>query len=267
MLENFFNSNIMIVVAGLVIPIIGCVIGSATVFLLKSDSNSPSQKLMLGFAAGVMLAAIIWSLMQPAMELAAEKDAIPWLSPTIGFLLGIGFLLLLDSITPHIHQSSNSVEGIHSNFKRSTMLILAIIIHHIPEGMAIGVVLSGSLQGGEMITGATAIALSIGMALQNIPEGAVVSAPLNNMGMSKFKSFLWGSATGLVQPISALITMLLIDGTMNIFPAILAFAGGAMLYVIIEEIIPEGQSGKHSNIATIGAALGFALMMILDGTL
>ena len=147
------------------------------------------------------------------------------------------------------------------------MLILAITIHHIPEGMAIGVVLSGAIEGGEMITGASAIALSLGMALQNIPESAVVSAPLNNMGVSKFKSFLWGSATGLVQPMAAIVTMLLIDGTMPIFPAILAFAGGAMMYVIVEEIIPEGQSGKHSNIATIGVALGFALMMILDGIL
>ena len=267
MFENFFNEDMMLIIAGLLIPIIGCIIGSATVFLLKSDNNAPSQKFMLGFAAGVMLAAIIWSLMQPAMELAEEKDAIPWLSPTIGFLLGMGFLLLIDSITPHLHQSSDSVEGLPSKLKKSTMLILAITIHHIPEGMAIGVVLSGAIDGGDMITGATAIALSVGMALQNIPEGAVVSAPLNNMGVSKFKSFLWGSATGLVQPISAIITMLLIDGTMDIFPAILAFAGGAMLYVIIEEIIPEGQSGKHSNVATIGAALGFALMMVLDGTL
>lgn len=267
MLEEFLNNNTILVAMGLVIPIIGCVIGAATVYMIKSDSNSPSQKLMLGFAAGVMLAAIIWSLMQPAMEMAAEKDSIPWLSPTIGFLVGMGFLLLLDTITPHLHISSDSVEGLPSSLKRSTMLILAITIHHIPEGMAIGVVLSGAMEGGDMITGATAIALSLGMALQNIPEGAVVSAPLNSMGMSKFKSFLWGSATGLVQPISALITMLLIDGTMPIFPAILAFAGGAMLYVIVEEIIPEGQSGKHSNIATIGVALGFALMMILDGAL
>ena len=267
MFENFFSNDIALLIAGLIIPIIGCVICSASVFLLKNDSNSPSQKLMLGFAAGVMLAAIIWSLMQPAMELAAEKESIPWLSPTIGFLLGMGFLLILDSVTPHLHPSSNSVEGMPSKLQKSTMLILAITIHHIPEGMAIGVVLSGALEGGDMITGATAIALSVGMALQNIPEGAVVSAPLNNMGVSKFKSFLMGSATGLVQPIAAIITMLLIDGTMPIFPAILAFAGGAMMYVIVEEIIPEGQSGKHSNIATIGVAIGFALMMVLDGTL
>lgn len=265
MLEAFLSNNL--IVAGLVIPIIGCVIGSATVYLLKSDRNAPSQKLMLGFAAGVMLAAIIWSLMQPAMELAAEKDAIPWLSPTIGFVLGMGFLLLIDTITPHLHLSTDSVEGLPSSLKKSSMLILAITIHHIPEGMAIGVVLSGAIEGGEMITGASAIALSLGMALQNIPESAVVSAPLNNMGVSKFKSFLWGSATGLVQPMAAIVTMLLIDGTMPIFPAILAFAGGAMMYVIVEEIIPEGQSGKHSNIATIGVALGFALMMILDGIL
>ena len=239
----------------------------AVIAIMASKFMAVALPFFLSFAAGVMLAAIIWSLMQPAMELAAEKDAIPWLSPTIGFLLGMGFLLLIDSITPHIHQSSNSIEGLPSKLQKSTMLILAITIHHIPEGMAIGVVLSGAIEGGDMITGASAIALSIGMALQNIPEGAVVSAPLNNMGVSKFKSFLMGSATGLVQPISAIITMLLIEGTMPIFPAILAFAGGAMLYVIIEEIIPEGQSGKHSNIATIGAALGFALMMILDGTL
>lgn len=267
MLENLFDNNTLLIIAGLFIPIIGCVVGSASVYLLKSDSNAPSQKLMLGFAAGVMLAAIIWSLMQPAMELAAEQDSIPWLSPTIGFVLGMGFLLLLDSVTPHIHISSNSVEGVPSSFRKSTMLILAITIHHIPEGMAIGVVLAGAISGGEMITAAAAIALSVGMALQNIPEGAVVSAPLNNMGVSKTKSFLIGSATGLVQPVSAIATMLLVDGTMAIFPAILAFAGGAMLYVIVEEIIPEGQSGKHSNIATIGVALGFALMMILDGTL
>ncbi len=267
MSEVFSNNTTLLIILCLVIPIIGCVVGAASVFLIKSDNNSPSQKLMLGFAAGVMLAAIIWSLMQPAMDLAEKQDTIPWLSPTLGFIAGMFFLLLLDTFTPHIHLSSNSVEGISSGIHKSTMLILAITIHHIPEGMAIGVVLGGAISGGEMITAASAIALSVGMALQNIPEGAVVSAPLNNMGVSKTKSFLLGSATGLVQPLSAIATMFIIESFMPIFPAILAFAGGAMLYVIVEEIIPEGQSGKHSNIATIGVALGFALMMILDGAL
>ncbi|MEG1999226.1 MAG: ZIP family metal transporter, partial [Bacteroidales bacterium] len=237
MFENLFTSETTGIAIGLLIPVIGTTIGAATVFLLRKGSSALTQKLMLGFAAGVMLAAVIWSLMLPSIELSEKQGALPWLSPSIGFLIGIGFLLMIDTLTPHIHISSNEVEGLPSNLKKTAMLIFAITIHHIPEGMAIGVVLAGATAGNAIVTVSAAMTLSIGIAMQNIPEGAVVSVPLKSLGKSKMSSFLYGSATGLVQPISALITILLIDKLpMNIFPAILAFAAGAMMYVIVEEI-------------------------------
>lgn len=268
MLESLFASPVTGITTGLVIPVIGTTLGAATVFLLRKESSPLTQKLMLGFAAGVMLSAIIWSLMLPSMELAEKQGGRPWLSPSIGFLIGMGFLLIIDTLTPHIHISSNEVEGVPSHLKKTTMLILAITIHHIPEGMAIGVVLAGATSGNAIVTVAAAMALSIGIALQNIPEGAVVSIPLKNLGKSRMRSFFYGTATGLVQPISALLTILLIDKLpMQIFPGVLAFAAGAMMYVIVEEIIPESQSGKHSNIATIGLAVGFVLMLVMDSVL
>lgn len=269
MFETLFANETAGIAAGLLIPFIGNTIGAATVLFTSKKSSDLSQKLMLGFAAGVMLSAIIWSLLIPSMEMAEEQGESRWLAPVAGFLAGMLFLLVIDTLTPHLHVSSDSVEGLPSRLQKSTMLILAIVIHHIPEGMAMGVVFAGVSVGGEgAVTAASAIALSFGMALQNIPEGAVVSLPLKNMGQGKLSSFLYGAATGLVQPVSAIAAILLIGKfPEHIFPALLAFAAGAMMYVIVEEIIPESQNGKHTNIATIGLAAGFALMMIMDSAL
>lgn len=268
MLDTLFADKTAGIAAGLLIPFIGNTIGAATVLFTSRKSSDFSQKLMLGFAAGVMLSAIIWSLLIPSMEMAEEQGASRWITPVTGFLAGMLFLLVIDTLTPHMHVSSDSVEGLPSRLQKSTMLILAIVIHHIPEGMAMGVVFAGAAAGEGAVTAASAIALSFGMALQNIPEGAVVSLPLKNMGRSKLGSFLYGTATGLVQPVSAIAAILLIESLPEqIFPALLAFAAGAMMYVIVEEIIPESQSGRHSNIATIGLAAGFVLMMIMDSAL
>ena len=268
MFDTLFADKTAGIAVGLLIPFIGNTIGAATVLFTGRKSSDFSQKLMLGFAAGVMLSAIIWSLLIPSMEMAEEQGASRWVTPVIGFLVGMLFLLVIDTLTPHMHVSSDSVEGLPSRLSKSTMLILAIVIHHIPEGMAMGVVFAGASAGDSAVTVASAIALSFGMALQNIPEGAVVSLPLKNMGQSRFRSFLYGTATGLVQPVSAIAAILLIGGLpTQIFPALLSFAAGAMMYVIVEEIIPESQSGRHSNIATIGLAAGFVLMMIMDSAL
>lgn len=270
-METLFADKAAGIAAGLLIPFAGNMAGAATVLFTSRKSSDFSQKLMLGFAAGVMLSAIIWSLLIPSMEMAEEQGASRWATPVAGFLAGMLFLLVIDTLTPHMHVSSDSVEGLPSRLPKSTMLILAIVIHHIPEGMAMGIVFAGAAAGegaAGAVTVASAIALSFGMALQNIPEGAVVSLPLKNMGQSKLRSFLYGTATGLVQPISA-IAAILLTGSLpaQIFPALLAFAAGAMMYVIVEEIIPESQNGRHSNIATIGLAVGFVLMMIMDSTL
>ena len=268
MFDTLFADKTAGIAVGLLIPFIGNTIGAAAVLFTGRKSSDFSQKLMLGFAAGVMLSAIIWSLLIPSMEMAEEQGASRWVTPVIGFLAGMLFLLVIDTLTPHMHVSSDSVEGLPSRLSKSSMLILAIVIHHIPEGMAMGVVFAGAAAGDGAVTAASAIALSFGMALQNIPEGAVVSLPLKNMGHGRLRSFLYGTATGLVQPISAIAAMLLTGGLPSqIFPALLSFAAGAMMYVIVEEIIPESQNGRHSNIATIGLAAGFVLMMIMDSAL
>ena len=252
MFDTLFADKAAGIAVGLLIPFIGNTAGAASVLFTGRKSSGFSQKLMLGFAAGVMLSAIIWSLLIPSMEMAEEQGTSRWVTPVIGFLAGMLFLLVIDTLTPHMHVSSDSVEGLPSRLSKSSMLILAIVIHHIPEGMAMGVVFAGAAAGDGAVTAASAIALSFGMALQNIPEGAVVSLPLKNMG----------------HPISAIAAMLLTGGLpAQIFPALLSFAAGAMMYVIVEEIIPESQNGRHSNIATIGLAAGFVLMMIMDSAL
>ena len=252
------------VLVGLLIPFLGTTLGSAMVFLMKDKINPKVQKLLLGFASGVMIAASIWSLITPSIEMAEEQGKISWIPASIGFLLGITFLLVLDSLIPHLHLNSKKPEGIKAKLKNTTMMILAVTLHNIPEGMAVGVVFSGVLAQNTTITLAGAFALSIGIAIQNFPEGAIISMPLKSEGTSKFKAFIYGTLSGIVEPIGAIITILLTNAVVPILPYLLSFAAGAMIYVVVEELIPEAQSGEHSNIATIGVAIGFVIMMILD---
>ena len=249
---------------GLLIPFLGTTLGSAMVFLMKNKMNTKVQKLLLGFASGVMIAASIWSLITPSIEMAEEQGIVSWIPAAIGFLFGIIFLLVLDSIIPHLHLNSKKPEGIKAKLKNTTMMVLAVTLHNIPEGMAVGVVFAGVLAQNTTITLAGAFALSIGIAIQNFPEGAIISMPLKNEGMSKPKAFLYGTLSGIVEPIGAIITILLTGLVTPILPYLLSFAAGAMIYVIVEELIPESQVGKHSNIGTIGVAIGFVIMMILD---
>lgn len=253
----------MEVTIGLLIPFLGTSLGSLMVFLIKDKMNPKVEKLLLGFASGVMIAASIFSLIIPSIEMATSQNIIAYLPASIGFLLGMGFLLLLDSIIPHLHNGSETPEGIKSNLKKKTMMVFAITLHNIPEGMAVGVIFAGALSSNN-ISFASALALSIGIAIQNFPEGAIVSLPLAIEGKSKPKAFLMGVGSGIVEPIAAIITILLSQVMIPILPYLLSFAAGAMIYVVVEELIPESQNGKHSNIATIGVAVGFVLMMILD---
>ena len=251
----------MEVTIGLLIPFLGTSLGSLMVFLIKDKMNPKVEKLLLGFASGVMIAASIFSLIIPSIEMATSQNIIAYLPASIGFLLGMGFLLLLDSIIPHLHNGSENPEGIKSNLKKKTMMVFAITLHNIPEGMAVGVIFAGALASNNI---SFASALSIGIAIQNFPEGAIVSLPLAIEGKSKPKAFLMGVGSGIVEPIAAIITILLSQVMIPILPYLLSFAAGAMIYVVVEELIPESQNGKHSNIATIGVAIGFVLMMILD---
>lgn len=249
---------------GLLIPFIGTTLGAAMVFLMKNKMSSKLEKALLGFASGVMIAASIWSLLQPAIEMSEEQGKISWLAPSVGFMIGIVFLLLLDSLIPHLHLNSDKPEGLSSKLKKTTMLVLAVTLHNIPEGMAVGVVFAGMLAQNSLITLAGAFVLSIGIAIQNFPEGAIISMPLKEEGMSKVKAFVLGMLSGIVEPIAAVITLLITNLVVPVLPYILAFAAGAMIYVVVEELIPEAQNGEHTNIGTIGCAIGFVLMMILD---
>ena len=249
---------------GLLIPFLGTTLGAATVFLMRNKMNSKVEKLLLGFASGVMIAASIWSLLMPSIEMAESQNIIPWVPAAVGFLLGILFLLILDSIIPHLHLNSNEPEGIKAKLKKTTMMVFAVTLHNIPEGMAVGVTFAGALIGNAGITMAGAFALAIGIAIQNFPEGAIISMPLKSEGISKWKAFIYGTLSGIVEPIGAIITILLTNAVVPMLPYLLSFAAGAMIYVVVEELIPEAQSGEHSNIATIGVAIGFVIMMILD---
>ncbi len=257
----------MQILIGLLIPFLGTTLGSAMVFLLKNNINKSVEKLLLGFAGGVMMAASVWSLLIPSMEMSEQQGKIAWFAPAIGFLLGIIFLLVLDSIIPHIHLDKKKPEGVKTKLKNATMLVLAVTLHNIPEGMAVGVIFAGALIGNTGITIAGAISLAIGIAIQNFPEGAIISMPLKSEGISKTRAFLYGTLSGIVEPISALITIAITESIVPILPYILAFSAGAMVYVVIEELIPESQIGEHSNIGTVGVALGFVIMMILDTAL
>lgn len=249
---------------GLIIPFLGTTLGSGLVFLMKDKLNKKVEKLLLGFASGVMIAASIWSLIIPSIDMAEKQGIIAWIPAAIGFLIGIVFLLTLDSLIPHVHLGSEKPEGVKSKLKKTTMMVLAVTLHNLPEGMAVGVTFAGFLLGNTGITITGAIALAIGIAIQNIPEGAIISMPLKSEGMSKPKAFLYGVLSGIVEPIGAILTILLINVLTPILPYLLSFAAGAMIYVVVEELIPESQAGEHSNIGTIGVAIGFVIMMILD---
>lgn len=251
---------------GILIPFIGTTTGAACVYFMKNKLNPLIQKILLGFASGVMIAASVWSLLIPAMDMSENLGKLAFIPATVGFLLGITFLLLLDRNIPHMHLD-NEKEGPKSQLKRSTMLVLAVTMHNIPEGMAVGVIFAGAASGSQGVTSAGALALALGIAIQNFPEGAIISMPLKNSGLSKNKSFLYGMLSGVVEPIGAGITILMSSFVVPILPYLLAFASGAMVYVVVEELIPEASQGHHSNIATIGFAIGFVVMMILDVTL
>lgn len=248
---------------GILIPFLGTSLGAAMVFVLKNTISDNLQKILTGFAAGVMVAASFWSLLQPALESSEGMGTWAFVPAAVGFLVGMGFLLLLDETTPHMHMN-NEEEGPKTGLKRTTKLILAVTLHNIPEGMAVGVVYAGFLAGSAGISAAGALALSLGIAIQNFPEGAIVSMPLRAEGMDKGRTFLYGVLSGVVEPIAAACTIFAAGAFVPVMPYLLAFAAGAMMYVVVEELIPEMSEGKHSNFGTIAFSLGFVLMMILD---
>ncbi|WP_294577985.1 ZIP family metal transporter [uncultured Thomasclavelia sp.] len=248
---------------GIITPFIGTTLGAGCVYFMKDKMNTYIQKVLLGFASGVMVAASVWSLLIPAMDMSASMGKLAFIPAAVGFMLGILFLLFLDRMVPHMHLDNKS-EGPKSNLKKTTMLVLAVTMHNIPEGMAVGVLFAGLISGSQGVTFAGAIALSLGIAIQNFPEGAIISLPLKANGLSKNRSFLYGTLSGIVEPIGAGVTILLSSFVVPFLPYLLAFAAGAMIYVVVEELIPEASQGAHSNVATIGFAVGFVVMMILD---
>ena len=253
-------------VIGILIPFAGTGLGAAMVFALKKEMSSGLKRILTGFAAGVMVSASFWGLLQPALENSEHLGTFAFLPALTGFLVGMGFLLLLDVITPHMHFNEQD-EGPKTGLKRTTKLILAVTLHNIPEGIAVGVVYAGYRAGNAGITSAGALALALGIAIQNFPEGAIVSMPLSAEGMSKGKTFLAGLLSGVVEPVAAALTILAAGAVTPAMPYLLAFAAGAMMYVVVEELIPEMSEGRHSNGGTIAFAMGFVLMMVLDVTL
>ncbi len=251
------------VLQGVLLPFLGTSLGAAMVFILKSEISEKLQKVLTGFAAGVMVAASFWSLLNPAIEASAPMGKLSFIPAAVGFLIGILFLLALDLLTPHMHMDMQS-EGPESKLKSTTKLILAVTLHNIPEGMSVGVVYAGWLSGNAGVTATGALVLAIGIAIQNFPEGAIVSMPLRAQGMPKSKTFLYGVLSGVVEPLAALLTILAAGAITPLLPYFLAFAAGAMMYVVVEELIPEMSTGEHTNIDTIAFSLGFVLMMVLD---
>lgn len=250
---------------GILIPLLGTTLGAACVFFIKKELNQLVSKCLLGFASGVMIAASVWSLIIPAIDMSSNMNKLAFLPAAIGVLVGIIFMLILDKLIPHIHLDNDKPEGMKSErLRKTTMLVLAVVLHNIPEGMAVGIVFAGAMNTGEAITIAGAFALSIGIAIQNFPEGAIISLPLKSEGVSKGKSFLYGFASGIVEPIGALLTIIFSKALTPMMPYFLSFAAGAMIYFVVEELIPEASKGEHSNISTIGFAIGFVVMMILD---
>ena len=252
------------VLSAVLLPFLGTVIGSGFVFFLKGQMNRTLQRILTGFASGVMVAASIWSLIIPAMDQSAHLGKLAFLPAFVGVWAGFGFLLLLDKWIPHLHLNSECPEGTSCNLGKSTMMVLAVALHNLPEGMAVGVVVAGWLSGSESITSTAALALSLGIALQNLPEGAIISMPLKSQGMGRGRAFGYGVASGIIEPIGAVLTIALAGFVVPVLPYLLSFAAGAMLYVVVEELIPEMSEGEHSNIGTIFFAVGFTLMMMLD---
>lgn len=254
----------MQILIGIFIPFVGTALGAACVFFMKDAMNQNIQKALLGFASGVMVAASVWSLLIPAIEMSEDKGQFAFLPAAIGFVLGILFLLGMDHLIPHLHMDSDVPEGMPSKLKKTTMMVLAVTLHNIPEGMAVGVVFAGAITGEEGVTLAGALTLALGIAIQNFPEGAIVSMPLVTEGNSRGKAYLYGMLSGIVEPIAAGITIVLLGLVTPMLPYLLAFAAGAMIYVVVEELLPEASTGEHTNISTIGFATGFLIMMILD---
>ena len=261
-------------IIGLLIPLLGTMLGSAFVFFMRDEMSARLQKTLLGFASGVMVAASVWSLLIPSMEMIADIGRWSVLPAAVGFLLGMGFLLLIDELTPHLHIGTDKPEGVRSHLSKTAMLALAVTIHNLPEGMAVGVVFAGAESGISNISLTSAIAVALGIAIQNVPEGAIISMPMRAAGNSRWKSFVIGSLSGAVEPVGAvavlllasLLTPVLLLASLltPVLPYMLAFAAGAMFYVVVEELIPEASNGQHSNLSTIGFAIGFVLMMVLD---
>ena len=254
----------MNVFLGLLIPFFGTTLGASCVFFMKKTLSDLVQRSLAGFAAGVMVAASIWSLLIPAIEQSENMGKLSFLPAFIGFWIGVLFLLLLDHMIPHLHVGSDQAEGPKSKLGRSTMMVLAVTLHNIPEGMAVGVMYAGFLAGNTQITAASALALSLGIAIQNFPEGAIISMPLRAEGESKERALLGGVLSGVVEPIGAALTILAAQLVIPALPYLLSFAAGAMLYVVVEELIPEMSQGRHSNIGTVFFAVGFSVMMVLD---
>lgn len=252
------------VIKGLLIPFLGTSLGAACVLFMRREMHDTIRKALTGFAAGVMVAASIWSLILPSIQQSEQMARFAFVPAVIGFWIGVLFLLLLDTVTPHMHMNSETPEGPQSNLKKTTKLVLAVTLHNIPEGMAVGVVYAGVLADSTEMTMLGALALSIGIAIQNFPEGAIISMPLHSQGMGRGKACLYGILSGAVEPVAALITILLSGLLIPVLPYFLSFAAGAMLYVVVEELIPEMSEGKHSNIGTLMFAAGFSIMMILD---
>ncbi len=251
-------------VYGILIPFLGTTLGAACVFFMRRQLGDAIQRILTGFAAGVMVAASVWSLLIPAIEQAAWMEKLAFFPAFAGFWIGVLFLLGLDHLIPHLHAKSNQVEGPKSQLQKTTMMVLAVTLHNIPEGMAVGVVYAGLLSGSTQITAAGALALSIGIAIQNFPEGAIISMPLRAEGESKGRAFLGGVLSGIVEPIGAVLTILGAGLIVPALPYLLSFAAGAMFYVVVEELIPEMSQGKHSNLGTLAFAVGFSIMMALD---
>lgn len=252
------------VLKGILIPFLGTTLGAACVLFMKNSLNQIIGRILTGFAAGVMVAASVWSLLIPAIEQSSFQGGLAFVPAAVGFVVGIAFLLVLDRAIPHIHLGAESAEGPKSGFKKTTMMVLAVTMHNLPEGMAVGVVYAGLLAGDTSISAAGAMALAIGIAIQNFPEGAVISMPLKAEGVKKPKAFLYGVLSGAVEPVGAIITVLASGVILPALPYLLSFAAGAMIYVVVEELIPEASAGKHSNVGTIAFAAGFVVMMILD---
>lgn len=253
----------LIIAKGLLIPFLGTALGSALVFFMKKELDVKIQKMLTGFAAGVMVAASVWSLLIPSMNSASDMGRLAFVSAVTGFCLGMLFLLLLDVVTPHMHLDE-TVEGPKSQLKKTTMMVLAVTLHNIPEGMAVGVLYAGWASGSADITEAGALALALGIAIQNFPEGAIISMPLRSKGLSRTKACWYGVLSGIVEPLAGLLTILLSTLIIPVLPYLLSFAAGAMIYVVIEELIPEMSEGEHSNWGTILFMIGFSLMMVLD---